>query len=68
MKQIKQTENRIRELQNVKVKEPEDAQLKAIKEQLEKFKGVNPKDINRQIVNELFEKLPWNRWRLHVQH
>lgn len=57
MKQIKQTENRIRELQNVKVKEPEDAQLKAIKEQLEKFKGVNPKDINRQIVNELFEKI-----------
>lgn len=57
MKQIKQTENRIRELQNVKVKEPEDAQLKAIKEQLEKFKGVTPQDINRQIVNELFEKI-----------
>lgn len=57
MKQIKQTESHIRELQNVKVKEPEEAQLKAIKEQLEKFKGVTPQDINRQIVNELFEKI-----------
>lgn len=57
MKQIKQTESHIRELQNVKVKEPEEAQLKAIKEQLEKFKGVAPQDINRQIVNELFEKI-----------
>lgn len=57
MKQIKQTESHIQELQNVKVKEPEEAQLKAIKEQLEKFKGVTPQDINRQIVNELFEKI-----------
>lgn len=57
MKQIKQTESHIQELQNVKVKKPEEAQLKAIKEQLEKFKGVTPKDINRQIVNELFEKI-----------
>lgn len=57
MKQIKQTESHIQELQNVKVKKPEEAQLKAIKEQLEKFKGVTPQDINRQIVNELFEKI-----------
>lgn len=57
VKQIKQTENRIRELQNIKAPEPVDAQLKAIKEQLERFKGVTPQDINRQIVNELFEKI-----------
>lgn len=57
VKQIKQTENRIRELQNIKSPEPVDAQLKAIKEQLEKFKGIAPQDINRQIVNELFEKI-----------
>lgn len=57
VKQIKQTENRIRELQNTKSPEPADAQLKAIKEQLEKFKGITPQDINRQIVNELFEKI-----------
>lgn len=57
VKQIKQTENRIRELQNTKSPEPVDAQLKAIKEQLEKFKGITPQDINRQIVNELFEKI-----------
>lgn len=57
VKQIKQTENLIRELQNTKSPEPVDAQLKAIKEQLEKFKGITPQDINRQIVNELFEKI-----------
>ena len=57
VKQIKQTENRVRELQNVKTPEPVETQLSAIKEQLEKFKGVTPQDINRQIVNELFEKI-----------
>ena len=57
VKQIKQTENRIRELQNVKAPEPIEIQLSAIREQLEKFKGVTPQDINRQIVNELFEKI-----------
>lgn len=57
VKQIKQTESHIRELQNIKSPEPVEIQLSAIKEQLEKFKGVNPKDINRQIVNELFEKI-----------
>lgn len=57
VKQIKQTENHIRELQNIKSPEPVEIQLSAIKEQLEKFKGVTPKDINRQIVNELFEKI-----------
>lgn len=57
VKQIKQTESHIRELQNTKSPEPVEIQLSAIKEQLEKFKGVNPKDINRQIVNELFEKI-----------
>lgn len=57
VKQIKQTENHIRELQNIKSPEPVETQLSAIKEQLEKFKGVTPQDINRQIVNELFEKI-----------
>jgi len=57
VKQIKQTESHIRELQNIKSPEPVGIQLSAIKEQLEKFKGVTPKDINRQIVNELFEKI-----------
>ena len=57
VKQIKQTESHIRELQNIKSPEPVEIQLSAIKEQLEKFKGVTPKDINRQIVNELFEKI-----------
>ena len=57
VKQIKQTESHIRELQNTKSPEPVEIQLSAIKEQLEKFKGVTPQDINRQIVNELFEKI-----------
>lgn len=57
VKQIKQTENYIQELQNIKSPEPVETQLSAIKEQLEKFKGVTPQDINRQIVNELFEKI-----------
>lgn len=57
VKQIKQTESHIRELQNIKSPEPVEIQLSAIKEQLEKFKGVTPQDINRQIVNELFEKI-----------
>lgn len=57
VKQIKQTENHIRELQNAKSPEPVETQLSAIKEQLEKFKGVTPQEINRQIVNELFEKI-----------
>lgn len=57
VKQIKQIENHILEIQNTKSPEPVEIQLSAIKEQLEKFKGVTPKDINRQIVNELFEKI-----------
>lgn len=57
VKQIKQIESHILEIQNAKSPEPVEIQLSAIKEQLEKFKGVNPKDINRQIVNELFEKI-----------
>lgn len=57
MKQIKQIESHILEIQNTKSPEPVEIQLSAIKEQLEKFKGVTPKDINRQIVNELFEKI-----------
>ena len=57
VKQIKQIESHILEIQNTKSPEPVEIQLSAIKEQLEKFKGVNPKDINRQIVNELFEKI-----------
>lgn len=57
VKQIKQTESHIRELKNIKSPEPAEIQLSAIKEQLEKFKGVTPQDINRQIVNELFEKI-----------
>lgn len=57
VKQIKQTESHILEIQNTKSPEPVEIQLSAIKEQLEKFKGVTPQDINRQIVNELFEKI-----------
>lgn len=57
VKQIKQIESHILEIKNTKSPEPVEIQLSAIKEQLEKFKGVNPKDINRQIVNELFEKI-----------
>ena len=57
VKQIKQIESHILEIQNTKSPEPVEIQLSAIKEQLEKFKGVNPEDINRQIVNELFEKI-----------
>lgn len=57
VKQIKQIESHILEIQNTKSPEPVEIQLSAIKEQLEKFKGVTPKDINRQIVNELFEKI-----------
>lgn len=57
MKQIKQIESHILEIQNTKSPEPVEIQLSAIKEQLEKFKGVTPQDINRQIVNELFEKI-----------
>lgn len=57
VKKIKQIESHILEIQNTKSPEPVEIQLSAIKEQLEKFKGVNPKDINRQIVNELFEKI-----------
>lgn len=57
VKQIKQIESHILEIQNTKSPEPAEIQLSAIKEQLEKFKGVTPKDINRQIVNELFEKI-----------
>lgn len=57
VKQIKQIESHILEIQNTKSPEPVEIQLSAIKEQLEKFNGVNPKDINRQIVNELFEKI-----------
>lgn len=57
VKQIKQIESHILEIQNAKSPEPVEIQLSAIKEQLEKFKGVTPQDINRQIVNELFEKI-----------
>ena len=57
VKQIKQIESHILEIQNTKSPEPVEIQLSAIKEQLEKFKGVTSKDINRQIVNELFEKI-----------
>lgn len=57
VKQIKKIESHILEIQNTKSPEPVEIQLSAIKEQLEKFKGVTPKDINRQIVNELFEKI-----------
>lgn len=57
VKQIKQIESHILEIQNTKSPEPVETQLSAIKEQLEKFKGVTPQDINRQIVNELFEKI-----------
>lgn len=57
VKQIKQIESHILEIQNTKSPEPVGIQLSAIKEQLEKFKGVTPQDINRQIVNELFEKI-----------
>jgi DNA invertase Pin-like site-specific DNA recombinase len=57
VKQIKQIESHILEIQNTKSPEPVEIQLSAIKEQLEKFKGVTPKDINRQIINELFEKI-----------
>ena len=57
VKQIKQIESHILEIQNTKSPEPAEIQLSAIKEQLEKFKGVTPQDINRQIVNELFEKI-----------
>lgn len=57
VKQIKQIESHILEIQNTKSPEPVEIQLSAIKEQLEKFKGVTPQDINRQIVNELFEKI-----------
>lgn len=57
VKQIKQIESHILEIKNTKSPEPVEIQLSAIKEQLEKFKGVTPKDINRQIVNELFEKI-----------
>ena len=57
VKQIKQIESHILEIQNTKSPEPVEIQLSAIKEQLEKFKGVTPQDNNRQIVNELFEKI-----------
>lgn len=57
VKQIKQIESHILEIQNTKSPEPVEIQLSAIKEQLEKFKGVTPQDINRRIVNELFEKI-----------
>lgn len=57
VKQIKQIESHILEIQNTKSPEPVEIQLSAIKEQLEKFKGVTPQEINRQIVNELFEKI-----------
>lgn len=57
VKQIKQIKSHILEIQNTKSPEPVEIQLSAIKEQLEKFKGVTPQDINRQIVNELFEKI-----------
>lgn len=57
VKQIKQIESHILEIQNTKSPEPVEIQLSAIKEQLEKFKGVTTQDINRQIVNELFEKI-----------
>lgn len=57
VKQIKQIESHILEIQNTKSPEPVEIQLSAIKEQLEKFKGVTPQDINRQIVNELFKKI-----------
>lgn len=57
VKQIKQIESHILEIQNTKSPEPVEIQLSAIKEQLEKFKGVTPQGINRQIVNELFEKI-----------
>ena len=57
VKQIKQIESHILEIQNTKSPEPVEIQLSAIKEELEKFKGVTPQDINRQIVNELFEKI-----------
>lgn len=57
VKQIKQVQSHILEIQNTKSPEPVETQLSAIKEQLEKFKGVTPQDINRQIVNELFEKI-----------
>lgn len=57
VKQIKRIESHILEIQNTKSPEPVEIQLSAIKEQLEKFKGVTPQDINRQIVNELFEKI-----------
>lgn len=57
VKQIKQIESHILEIQNTKSPEPVEIQLNAIKEQLKKFKGVTQKDINRQIVNELFEKI-----------
>lgn len=57
VKQIRETEKRIYDLQNAKEPAPIDARLDAIKKHLEKFKGVVPEDINRLIVDELFDKI-----------
>lgn len=55
--QIKEAEKRIFDLQNAEEPEPIDNQIDAIKKQLEKFKGIAPDDVNRLVVDELFDKI-----------
>ena len=54
---VRITERRIYEIQNEKEPESVENQLNAVKSQLEKFQGVSSGDINRQIVDELFDKI-----------
>lgn len=57
VKQIKETEKQIFNLKNEREPEPLDKQLESIKLQLKKFDGINPEDVNKHVVNELFEKI-----------
>ena len=57
VEQIKETERQIFNLKKEKQPEPLDKQLETIKLQLKKFNGISPADVDRQVVNELFEKI-----------
>lgn len=57
LKETKEIEKRLYELENSKEPESLEDQFEKIRIKLEKYKDVAPDDINRTIVDELFDKI-----------
>ena len=57
LKETKEIEKRLYELENSKEPESLEYQFEKIRIKLEKYKDVAPDDINRTIVDELFDKI-----------